>query len=129
MNPKNKNVRTFQRALSLDQPAMLSGQSKEIQTMSRTELEVLVQVKTVESNSFKHHFNEMEKKCMVLQTRLDAMKNLESNCTALQTSLDEMKNMYAQTSKMYENLRRSCSRFISDVQSSVLDGATSNVCR
>lgn len=84
--------------------------------MSRAELEVFAQTKTIESDSFKYHFKLFENKCNVLQTNLDEMKKLRNECNVLQTSLGEMKALYSQANKRHVELKRYCQRFILDAQ-------------
>lgn len=44
--------------------------------MSRTELENFTHSKMLEANEYKHHFDELEKKCNLLQSSVDEMKKL-----------------------------------------------------
>lgn len=57
-------------------PNAISEIGNEFRHMSRTELENFTHSKMVEANEYKHHFNELEKKCILLQSSVDEMKKL-----------------------------------------------------
>lgn len=67
------------------------GVENKFRHMSRTELEIFTHTVMLEANEYKYHFNELQKKCNLLQT-----------------SVDEVKRLYAETykkSKLKERVR------------------------
>lgn len=153
-----KNVRTFKRSFSIEQPLNHTSIGMELQScvehfsldqrqsaifrvpfdvssnhtisndvfplnifnqienqmrrMSRTELEIFTHSKIIESNKYKHHSQEIEKKCNVLQS-----------------SFDEMKQLYAETYKKHADLKQHCDRFFLNVQAHRTDDDNDRILR
>lgn len=92
--------------------------------MSRSKLELVMNLKTAELEIYKNNFEKYEKLCGVLQRRLDAVKNLETEHNILKSKWDEMQHANAQKDREYADLRRNCDRFISDYQRGSVDGCS-----
>lgn len=132
--PLNHEISQKRRAIEAPSPShnevatcstsLLDNFGDQFRAMSRSKLELVVHLKTAELEIYKNNFEKYEKLCAVLQSRLDAVKNLETEHKILKSKWDEMQHSNAQKDREYADLRRNCDRFISDYQRGSVDGCS-----
>lgn len=92
--------------------------------MSRSELEVHMQMKTMESDIYKYNYEKYEKLCGVLQSKLDKLKNFETDYNILKSKCDELQHLNAQKDQIIANMKRYCDQFVSEHARESLDGCS-----